>query len=811
MKKNLFILLTFLSCLGLSAQDGAGMRRPISPAQPAWILHIDCWNFPDPEKIIALVPEDVLPFVIFNISLSSSDNITQDGPRILDSWLTVCAAHQVWCMIQPSSGAHNRLPEIAEDGTGVERYEHYLSTYPNCVGFSFAEQFWDFGANGCPTWDERRVTLRKLLELCAEYGSYLTMSFTQGYDNCLMMPMGILKTDEAFRTSLLTYADHFICTEKLTMKKDFYGVESDCFGMFLSGYAGHYGIRFDTSGWMSNTDSLNNASNNPYVESMGLMPILENLLLRGGTVMDGPELTWQQVTTSASWVTCDNWKVKNHSFFPHCVNLYIDLFRKVISGEWRIPAEDNVLSHTKIAVRNDFTSGSKNPYVTQRYLFFGLYRFDCDQGGVTYGDGWQDQRWWTKSTGRYPVVPMIYDTVRWDEPSHATDFIIVPQSELTTRWATRALKQTEFNALFPAISTGDLFIAARPLRTTAQERSTLLIYNPYQYCDTTIDGVRTFTNATRTATASLTLPLQGEEGLSIYLNNYRNSYSQSPYTESAQTTSTFVFSALSSEPALTWQDRGAHSPSTVTTSYDNGTYTLTVTHNGPVELTLSPTANSQQPTAQITLPPYTAGVITLPLRGAERLEEPMRPLLWTGGLQLETENFDYQGSSVTIYRKPGDCTLSDYYGQGYVTCIPKTTTRFRDSARVAQAGIYHYTLRYRSNDTGSPVPLTLLVNNQTVTLPATTRSADWQTLTADLSLTEGTNELILGFSSSWQSSTISLDCIRLDYLAPLPSSIEASPTNVGGSLRYTVLGQPVSNSYNGIIVQRDQKTLRLPP
>ncbi len=46
------------------------MRRPCSPDQPMLIVHIDTWNYADPAKIIALIPEDIKPYVVFNISLS---------------------------------------------------------------------------------------------------------------------------------------------------------------------------------------------------------------------------------------------------------------------------------------------------------------------------------------------------------------------------------------------------------------------------------------------------------------------------------------------------------------------------------------------------------------------------------------------------------------------------------------------------------------------------------------------------------------------------------------------------------------------
>ena len=52
----------------------APLRRPISPTQPAWFVHIDNWNDADPQKIIDMIPEDIKPYVVFNISMSISHN-----------------------------------------------------------------------------------------------------------------------------------------------------------------------------------------------------------------------------------------------------------------------------------------------------------------------------------------------------------------------------------------------------------------------------------------------------------------------------------------------------------------------------------------------------------------------------------------------------------------------------------------------------------------------------------------------------------------------------------------------------------------
>ena len=49
--------------------ENGDFRRPVSKNEPMWIVHIDSWNCADPQKIIDLIPKDIRPYVVFNISL----------------------------------------------------------------------------------------------------------------------------------------------------------------------------------------------------------------------------------------------------------------------------------------------------------------------------------------------------------------------------------------------------------------------------------------------------------------------------------------------------------------------------------------------------------------------------------------------------------------------------------------------------------------------------------------------------------------------------------------------------------------------
>ena len=164
----------------------SNMRRPLSPEQPMWIVHIDSWNYADPAKIIDLIPEDVLPYIVFNISLSINWDSTnkkwlmvQDGYETAKSWLRTCSEKGVWTMIQPSSGGQSHFPDYgADDDLENTIYAEFFRDYPNFIGYNYCEQFWGFESVDFPiTCPERYRHFAALLKLCNKYGGYLDVSW----------------------------------------------------------------------------------------------------------------------------------------------------------------------------------------------------------------------------------------------------------------------------------------------------------------------------------------------------------------------------------------------------------------------------------------------------------------------------------------------------------------------------------------------------------------------------------------------------------------------------------------------------------
>ena len=178
MKRILFCLL--LSIFGLTLQ--AQQRRPIDSEHPLWLIHIDVWNTADPQKIIDLIPENLKPYVCMNLSLSCQFDVAtsmyrmpRSAVRTFKSWATVCQKNRVWFTCQQASGGHAHLQD-----DDLETFEYFFKTYPNFLGWNYAEQFWGFDEPGdlsSATTESRIALFAKLVEMSHKYGGFLTVSF----------------------------------------------------------------------------------------------------------------------------------------------------------------------------------------------------------------------------------------------------------------------------------------------------------------------------------------------------------------------------------------------------------------------------------------------------------------------------------------------------------------------------------------------------------------------------------------------------------------------------------------------------------
>lgn len=576
------MLLWLLAAVACRAVD---MRRPLGPGRPMWLVHIDNLYGEDAARTIDAVPADLLPYVVFNISVSNTK-----GTAVLDRYLETCRSRGVWVMIQPSAGTRNCMSDSV-----LNAYEDYYRRYPNLIGYNFCEQSWGFDRN--TTFITRLELFCKLLELGAKYGGYLYVNDMQSVSNNPLNTISKQKAYARYVACARRYAANFIYGDKLTMGLGYYDNESACLGMFLSGLAAHYAIRYDQYSWSFSgracvfgpeygSEPQNSLAWFSCPEAAGGISIVEHVMMTGATVIDGPEVPTVQC-------------IKGGRMTPAGKNVVADIMRKIVDGTIRIPTRQEVASRVKVA----YVCDSYNTVTDS--LYAGLYQMDGHR---------ENNRTWLKSTGRYLVIPTFAE-----KPDSLSPDICVSQSgpgSYRSRWPDTAAKTAELDTLYPAEYSGDMY--------AGRMGSGWLAYNPYvntdRYTNARIPLRYNTCRAMSLSFAPHTFGVINEhaDGLDVYLNNYRtdkdslwnlypgisaadglpvmtqamvqdyveNTFISHP-ADTVLRRSVICVEGCASEPRYTLTDRGSHAPSRCTAEYDGGTFTLTVMHNGPLDLSIT--------------------------------------------------------------------------------------------------------------------------------------------------------------------------------------------------------------------------------
>ncbi len=374
--KQLLLLFLLLLC---AVDTMAQQRRPVDAQHPLWLVHVDVWNQADPRKIIALIPDDIKPYVCMNLSLSCSYDVDQDvymRPqnylRTYKSWASVCQAEGLWFTCQPASGGHTHIMD-----NDLETFEYFFKTYPNFLGWNYAEQFWGFdeaGDKSSSSLRERIALFAKLIPMHHEYGGFLTISFCGNIWSHPLNPVGMMKSNADLLNACKTYPDAILWLYKYTTSSCFYNNESVTFGPFVAGLAKNYGVRYDNCGWNGALGALlGDDHGKKYPVAAGIGTVMEQTGQNGGAVWDGPELIWTEDFQNLPNTTVDGFTQRNWGTFPGFRNAWIDMFRKILDGTLYIPTREEVVEKTKVIVLNDVTSGSnEDKYAAWRDLLVGL-------------------------------------------------------------------------------------------------------------------------------------------------------------------------------------------------------------------------------------------------------------------------------------------------------------------------------------------------------------------------------------------------------------------------------------------------------
>lgn len=161
--------------------------------------------------------------------------------------------------------------------------------------------------------------------------------------------------------------------------------------------------------------------------------------------------------------------------------------------------------------------------------------------------------------------------------------------------------------------------------------------------------------------------------IDIYANNFDHKHADTRQTD------TFKISGCSSELTITYKDRGVNKlKSEVSTSYSNGTYTIIVTHNGPIDISVKCSGNE-------------SNRLTAALKKA--LTAPAAPSFYTGIRQYEAEMFDYKNIEGNVANACGS-SVSNIQGQGFMKYGKNANAAVKDTVTTQKAGDFKWTLRY---------------------------------------------------------------------------------------------------------------------
>jgi len=754
MKKKTILFVSLLMFLFASNSMMAQQRRPVDSQHPLWLVHIDVWNSADPQKIIDLIPEDIRPFVCMNLSLScqfdawADDKHTKPGTqmyrmprnavRTYKSWASVCQQNGLWFTCQPASGGHTHIQD-----NDLETFEYFFKTYPNFLGWNYAEQFWGFGDAGdksSMTESSRWKLFANLVEMSHKYGGFLTVSWCGGIYHFNTDPIAELKREPRFLEACKNYPEAIIFLYKYTHCSSFYNNESVCWGPFISGLTKNYGVRYDNCGWNDMTtkyylskhpelnqqygdkafDEAGKQKNMKYPGSAGIGTVMEQTCVNGGAVWDGPELIWSgECFQNLSDTSVDGYTRRRWGTFDNFKGIWLDMWRKIIDGTMYIPTRREVVAKTKTVIIHDGSDDFKVPDA----LYDGLYK-QTDPGNLGNGR-WEDNLCYFKSTGRYGAIPMVTDL--YDDVAKSIS-VQLKKSGYTSRWGTQSKKVNEFNTLYPEVSTGDLYVN--------RYRNQLVTYTPYTY----MNGKKT---------ASAEIPLQYNtcnslqliygklssgvireytDHIDFYLNNYRSD------STSAQQIDKIVITGVTAEPTCTTTKHttgATGQAATVTSNYDteSQTFTVSVKHMGPVDVRVYCTGTATDRQTDF-----------LP---SEALEQPQQPEPFKGPIVIEAENMD---------RKNADCKLtnsgwwaSDYFdfaGLGFIVTQANTGCALRHQLKLAEGGEYNIIVRYCNSSKAGNIKATVNGTAQNMSIEKVAKN-DWHEAVITATLKAGTNTLIL--------------------------------------------------------------------
>ena len=732
-----------MMCLSLVSLNAAEQRRPIDSKHPLWMIHIDVWNAADPQKIIDLIPEDIKPYVCMNLSMSCQYDIDravyimpQDAVQTYKSWASVCQHNGLWFTCQPASGGKTHILD-----TDMDTFEYFFKTYPNFLGWNYCEQFWGFDEEGnrCSSTQQSRIDLfGRLAEMSYKYGGFLTVSFCGNIWSHSLTPNAMLKRSSKLLSECKKHPECVLWLYKYTQPWCFYNSESVCLSPFISGLATNYGVRYDNCGWDGAKSII--SEHEPYPIAAGIGTVMEQTCVNGGAVWDGPELITYACFTGLPDSNVDGYTRRNWGAKDELRIAWFDMFRKILDGTMYIPTREEVVGNTKIAVIADMNSGSdEDKYCSWTDMYDNVYKQNDIFNSKGNGN-WMDNNCYFKSTGRYAAIPVCIGM--FDDLSKAIP-LQVKKSQRNTIWPTMDAKVKDFNKQYDEKYTGDLYVS--------RYKNQMITYTPYSNYNS-----KTSAKAKMTLNYNTCNQLQLEWGklssgaireyadhIDFYLNNFRTD-------TVANVTDKIVITGATSKPTYTFNKRTEATTGSAEEAWDadNAIFTLKVSHNGPVDVTVNCSgAATNRKTDYLPSADLTADL-------------PKQPEEYYGPITIEAEDMDTKSVSAVITNPYYTRTaVFGHSGNGFVETGTNTSGSLRHQIKMKKAGDYKIVVKYNSTKKAGKIDIDVNGTKQQAEIQKCGTN-QWLKTSVEASLKEGDNTIYVN-----NTSGISM---MIDYIQYVP-------------------------------------------
>ena len=248
--------------------------------------------------------------------------------------------------------------------------------------------------------------------------------------------------------------------------------------------------------------------------------------------------------------------------------------------------------------------------------------------------------------------------------------------------------------------------------------------------------------------------------INVYLNNYRND-------TTSLVTDQIIIRGATSKPSYTFAKRVNAQANTPSESWNasNGTYTLSITHLGPVELTINCSGNGTNKKTNVNRHSNLSASL------------PVQPADYIGDLIHEAEDLDYKSVGRLIthqYNMARD--YRGHSGMGMVEMGTNTNAALRDIVTFKKAGKYAIRVRYTNSTSGSAFNITTQVNGVSHTIPVEiTATNEWKETILETELNSGANTVIY---QNTAGKAFTIDCVTYSPLDQSSATFELDLTSV---------------------------------